>query len=60
MDWFTGLSKEELPAAYDALGQARNDAINIVEPNLALLWLFLRHYYLVDIISRIWTRLWAK
>ncbi|MFK8008796.1 MAG: ATP-binding protein [Saprospiraceae bacterium] len=46
-DWFSDLSKEDLPVAYDALDQAYNDAINIVGQDSALLWLFRRQYTFV-------------
>ena len=41
-NWFSDLSKEELPIAYEALDQAYNDAVNIVGQDSALLWLFYR------------------
>ncbi|MFK7774534.1 MAG: ATP-binding protein [Saprospiraceae bacterium] len=44
MDWFSDLSKEELPIAYEALDKAYDDAINIVGQDSALLWLFRRQY----------------
>jgi signal transduction histidine kinase/DNA-binding response OmpR family regulator len=47
MDWFSDLSKEDLPVAYEALDQAYNDAINIVGQDSALLWLFRRQYNFV-------------
>ena len=42
IDWFSDISKEELPLAYQALDQAYVDALRIIGQDSAMFWLFNR------------------
>ena len=42
IDWFSDISKEELPLAYQALDQAYVDALRIIGQDSAMFWLYNR------------------